>query len=66
MKLLDITAQINGEIKTSLDETVAALDKAHSWLSLIGDKERVAEIEKARDIISKLHEEAKAEKTSWS
>jgi hypothetical protein len=66
MKLLDITAQINGEIKTSLQEAATGLEQAHNWFSLIGDKERIAEIDKARQIIDKLLEEARAEKTSWS
>lgn len=66
MKLLDITAQINGEIKTSLTDASNGLEQAHQWFSLIGDKERIAEIEKAREIINKLLEEARAEKTSWS
>lgn len=66
MKLLDITAQINGEIKTALTDASTALEQAFQWFSLIGDKERIAQIEEARAIIDKLLEEARAEKTSWS
>jgi hypothetical protein len=66
MKLLDISAQINGQIKEALAGVDTSLNDAREWFNLIGAKDKVEAVDKAREIINPLLEEAKAEKTSWS